>query len=456
MLTRRDFLAASSAAGFSKRRTAGAQAAPRKPNVILIVLDDLGCHDLGCLGAADLKTPHIDSLASSGARFANWYSNAPVCAPARATILTGRYPIRCGVAHNGLSLPPHEQTIASVLRPAGYATGIVGKWHLGATPDTEPSGHGFDYFYGFHSGCVDYYSHRYYWGEPRLVNYHDLWRNRTEIFENGRYLTRGITDEAVRFIQSNQSKPFFLYVPFNAVHYPMHAPKQYVERFPGLEPERRMYAAMLAAADDGVGEILRALERGGIRENTFIALVGDNGATTEARAGLNQKPATAGSNAPFRGFKFSLFDGGMHVPGIFNWPGVIPPNQTITQVAMSADLLPTICGAAGVSPPGDRTIDGRDVLPVAASGAATPHESVYWARGKQLAVRRGNWKLVINGIVYDGSPEGRKPLQGDDAMFLSDLSEDPGESRNLRRKYPDIADELASAIHGWRETVSQN
>jgi arylsulfatase A-like enzyme len=367
--------------------------------------------------------------------------------------MTGRVPIRAGVGVNGRSLPPSEKTIASVLKPAGYATALTGKWHLGPTLDTVPNAHGFDYFYGFHQGCVDFYSHRYYWGEPKVVNHHDLWRNREEIFENGRYLTDRIAEEAAGFIQAQRDNPFFLYCAFNAVHYPMHAPEKYVERFPHLPSERRMYAAMLAAADDGVGRILRALDDTGQRDNTLIWFGGDNGATTEARAGLNQKAATAGSNAPFRGFKFSVFDGGMHVPGIMAWPGVIPPRQVIPEVVMTADLLPTICGAAGVPVPSDRTIDGRDILPVAASGAKSPHDAVFWAEAQQLAVRRGKWKLVINGVVWDGTASGSKPLAGEDALFLSNLEEDPGETRNLRHQHPGVVDELATLAHRWRKDV---
>ncbi len=449
MLNRREFLAAGAGAAASLGRE-------RKPNVIVILLDDMGSHDLGCQGATDVKTPNIDSLAAGGARFTNWYSNAPMCAPARATLMTGRYPLRCGMPRNGMSLPVREQTIPALLKPTGYTTGLVGKWHLGSTPETAPNSRGFDYFYGFHSGCVDFYSHRYYWGEPRVVNYHDLWRNRTEIFEDGQYLTERLTQEAVGFIQANRSQPFFLYLAYNAVHYPMHAPRKYVERFPGLEPERRMYAAMLAAADDGVGEVLRTLDRGGIRDNTLVIFSADNGATTEARAGLSQQAATAGRNAPYRGFKFSLFDGGMHVPAVFHWPGVIQPGQVIRETAMTADLLPTICTAAGVPLPAGRTIDGRDALPLMTAGAKSQHPDVFWDSDKQQAVRRGRWKLVINGAVYDGTPEGRKPLGGDDAMFLSDLEEDPGETRNLRRKHPELVDELATAISRWQEAVTKD
>ncbi len=457
MVSRRELLTGSAAAALSAAAPLPAQSTrPAKPNVIVILMDDLGVHDLGCLGASDLKTPHIDQLASSGVRFTNWYSNAPVCAPARAALMTGRYPIRAGMPSNGGNLPAKEKTIAALLKTAGYATGLTGKWHLGSTPDTVPNAHGFDYYYGFHSGCVDYYSQRFYWGEPRMVNYHDLWRNRDEIFDDGQYLTERIAAEAVSFIEAHRAEPFFLYCAFNAVHYPMHAPGKYVERFPGMERERHMYAAMLSAADDGVGQILRALDRAGIREHTLIFFLGDNGATTEARAGLDQKPATAGSNAPFRGYKFSVFDGGMHVPAVMAWPGVTQPNQIVRELVMTADILPTVCKAAGVSIPTDRTIDGSDILPVAVAHAPSPHSEIFWSNGKQLAVRRGKWKLVIDGIEYGRTEESRKPLEGDDAMFLSNLEEDPGESRNLRHEHAELVDELASAAHHWRETVTEN
>jgi arylsulfatase A-like enzyme len=448
MVSRRTFLTASAAA--AQTRTAA-----RRPNFVLFLADDLGCHDLGCLGASDLLTPHIDSLAAGGARFTNWYAAAPVCAPSRAGILTGRHPLRAGVPDNGPPLRPTERTIATLLKPAGYATGICGKWHLGSGPDTSPNAHGFDRFFGFHSGCIDFYSHRFHWGEPRTVNYHDLWRDRTEVFEDGQYSTELFTREAVRFIRENRANPFFLYVPFNAVHYPMHAPAKYVERFRSLEPERRMYAAMLAAADDGVGQVVDTLRELRLIDNTLIFFTGDNGATREARAGLDQKPATAGINAPFRGNKFSAFDGGMHVPMVMNWPGVIPRGQAVAQVGSHLDLLPTICQAAGVAVPSDRTMDGFDALPMAVTGAKSRHDAIYWSSGGQLAVRRGNWKLVKNGKTFDGTPQGSQALTGDDALFLSNLEEDAGESRNLRHQYPNITDELETAAEQWLKGVRE-
>jgi arylsulfatase A-like enzyme len=449
MLSRREFVAGAAA-------VAAAAQSRRKPNIVLFLADDLGCHDLGCWGAEDLLTPHIDSIAASGARFTNWYSAAPVCAPARAALLTGRYPIRAGVPDNGPPLRPSETTIASALKPAGYATALIGKWHLGTTPDTDPNGHGFDRFYGFHSGCIDYFSHRYYWGEPKTVNYHDLWRDRTEIFEDGQYTTELFAREGVKFVREHRADPFFLYMPFNAPHYPMHAPERYKERFPKLAPERRTYAAMISALDDAVGQVLGAIRDLRLENDTLVLFSADNGATREARAGLDGKPATAGNNAPFRGNKFSAFDGGMHVPMAMRWPGVIPKGQVIRELGSHLDLLPTICKTGGAALPGNRTLDGFDALPLAASAAKSQHDAIYWSSGGQLAVRRGPWKLVRGGKTFDGTPEGNKPLTGDDALFLSNVEQDPGESRNLRHEQATVADELLTLAEQWAVRVKEN
>jgi arylsulfatase A-like enzyme len=454
MISRRGFLSGSAAAAAQAVQRPSSSAG-RRPNIILFLADDLGCHDLGAWGATDLRTPRIDALAASGTVFRNWYAAAPVCAPSRASLLTGRYPIRAGVPDNGPPLRPEEKTIASILKPAGYRTAIFGKWHLGNTPETVPNAHGFDQFFGFHAGCIDYYSHRYYWGEPRTVNYHDLWRNRSEVFEDGQYSTELFTREAVRFIREAGRNPFFLYLPYNAVHYPMHAPEKYVARFPLLEPERRMYAALLAAVDDGVGQVMDAVAATGNSESTLVFFTADNGATREARAGLNGKPATAGNNTPFRGNKFSAFDGGMHVPMVMNWPGVIPAGQVREQIGSHLDLLPTICGTAEVPLPADRTMDGFDALPMAISGAPAAHDAIFWSSSGQLAVRRGKWKLVKNGRTFDGTPGGAKPLEGEDALFLSDVEQDPGESKNLRHEFPAVADELLTMAQKWLEDVKE-
>jgi arylsulfatase A-like enzyme len=443
-ITRRGFLGSSSAA-FLK-----AQSRVERPNIIVILTDDHGAHDLGCQGATDLKTPNIDAIAASGIRFTNWYSNAPMCAPARAALLTGMYPQNAGVPDNGGRLPYDSQTLATLLKNAGYKTGLTGKWHLGDRTGSAPNALGFDSFFGFHAGCVDFYSHRYYWGEPRRINFHDLWKNRTEIFEDGQYLTERITAEAQEFIQSSRSQPFFLYAAYNAPHYPMHAPRKYVERFPGLEPERQMYAAMISAVDDGVGEIRSLLSRLGIAENTIIFFGSDNGATREPRAGLNQQTATAGRNTPYRGYKFSLFDGGMHVPGLLSWPSMIRRPRVSAQIGSHMDLVPTMLSAAGASVPGG--LDGVNLLDAIREPRIVDRPPLFWSSWGQLAVRRGDWKLVKNGVLAETGAH-RRPLVGDDALFLSNLESDPGESKNLRRRHPDLAQELEAAAEAWLKTI---
>lgn len=424
--------------------------AGNRPNVMVIILDDLGCTDLGYLGATDMKTPHIDALAKNAAVFPNWYSNAPVCAPSRASVLSGRYPARAGVPSNGGALTPGMPTLGSLFKSAGYKTAAIGKWHLGDTADTVPNAHGFDYFYGFHAGCIDFYSHRFYWGEPRRANFHDLWRNRTEIFEDGRYFTERIAEETVGFLNAAKGQPFCMYVAFNAPHYPMHAPEKYVSRFAHLPLEKRIYAAMVAAVDDGIGAIVETLRRNGQLENTLLFFVGDNGATTEKRAGLGQQYATAGSNGKFRGFKFSLFDGGMHVPGFVHWPAKVKA-RALPQLAQSMDILPTALAAAGLPAPAG--MDGFSLLSTLTSDAPSPHKELMWTNQGQLAIRRGPWKLVIGGKDFDRRPDGNKALSGEDALFLANLDEDPGETRNLRRAHPNLVDELATLVQRWNDSL---
>ena len=432
MLTRR--------AALSMPLALAAQAV-QKPNFVLILLDDLGCTDLGCYGARDLKTPHIDALSGTGVRFTNWYSNAPVCAPSRASLLTGLYPASAGVPTNGSALPADKPTIASLLRPAGYRSSLIGKWHLGNTPVAR----GFDESYGFHSGCVDYYSHRYYWGDPRVPNHHDLYRNGKEIFEDGQYLTERLTEEACSFVKRSAAEPFFLYLAYNAPHYPMHAPRKYMDRFKSLDPERQTYAAMISAVDDGVGQLRDTLQRNGVDNNTCIILLGDNGATTEARAGLNGKPATAGSNGPYRGHKFSLFDGGTHVPCIMNYPSRLTAHTENTQTLMSIDILPTLLEYAQLQPP--QVLDGQSIHKT--------RDTLFWKSNNQRAIREGNWKLVVNGITHSVDPADGKianrALSGEDALFLSDLAKDPGESKNLRRQHPEVLDRLLTKLSQWAQ-----
>jgi arylsulfatase A-like enzyme len=430
---------------------AGARAS-RPPNVILFLSDDHGWRDLGSYGATDLYTPNLDRLAAEGVRFTQFYAAAPLCSPSRAALLTGRWPIRAGVPTNVGShphvgdksgMPSDEVTLAELLRQHSYRTGMVGKWHLGTGEGMRPNDQGFDEFFGFHAGCVDYWSHFFYWGEP---HYHDLWRNRTEVFEDGHYLTALLTREAVRFIDSSRDQPFFLYVPYSAPHYPMQAPRRYFERFANVPEPRRPYAAILAALDESAGTILAHLDELGLADDTLVVFLSDHGSTAELRAG-----GGGGDNGPFRGHKFSLFDGGLRVPCIVRWPGRVPRGEVREQMAANIDIFATVAAAAGVPLPADRTIDGRNLLPILAPNGATlpsAHDALYFEWREQKAVRRGDWKLVVRGREDDGST-----LAGDDEILLSDLSRDPGETTNLRKEHPEIVDELLELHDRWAADV---
>lgn len=447
MLNRRQFLAAAAGASLP--------AQTRRPNIIVILTDDHGSGDLSCYGSKEIATPNMDSIARDGVLFQNWYANAAMCAPSRAALLTGRYPIRAGVPSNGPHLPASQKTLASLLKPFGYRTAAIGKWHLGVSNASGPLDHGFDTFYGFHAGCVDFYSHRYYWGEPRSVNFHDLYRDRQEIFEDGQYLTERITAEAKQFVRISAQQPFFLYLAYNAPHYPMHAPQKYVDRFKHLPLERRIYAAMIAAVDDGIGEIRQLLRELNLHGDTILFFGADNGATTETRAGLQGQPATAGQNRGFRGYKFSLFDGGTHVPALMAWPGRLPGGRVVSQLGAHFDLVPTLLAAAAVPSPPAGYFDGVDLWPAIRSGETIHRPPLFWRNGPQLAVRKGQWKLTLNGFDASGAPDSRKPLTGEDAVFLANLEQDPGETKNLRRQFPAIAEELEQAVKAWLEAIEK-
>lgn len=454
--TRREFIRTSSAAALAVGIGGiGMSEAAKKPNLIIIYCDDLGYGDLGCFGSPDIKTPHLDELARTGVRFTNWYSNSPVCSPSRASLLTGRYPRRAGVTNilggkrGTPGLPPDEITLAKALKPLGYRSALFGKWHLGVSKESWPNAHGFDEFYGFLAGCVDYYSHIFYWGQGGGVNpVHDLWQNEKEVWENGRYLTEVITEKAVEFIGRKSDQPFLLYLPYNAPHYPMHAPKKYLDRYPNLPPDKRIMAAMISAVDDGVGEIVRALKESGEYENTAIFFSSDNGPSTESRNWLDgtEDRYYGGSAGIFRGHKGSLFDGGIRMPAILSWPRRIPSGRDFDKIGAMMDIFPTFLEIAGGALPKDRVIDGSSILPMVTGDAATPHGDLFWEHGDQLAIRRGKWKLVLNGKL-DFSQD---PV---DPVHLSDLESDPGERTNLADKEPSLVEELTNAVTSWAAAV---
>ncbi len=430
-----------------------------KPNFIIFLTDDQGYGDLSCMGATDFSTPHLDRMAAEGARFTNWYSNCPVCSPSRASLLTGRYPGNAGVrsilaGHRTASgLPPQVPTIAKALKETGYNTYMAGKWHLGLTEASRPLSHGFDHWFGFLAGCIDYYSHIFYWGMnrggPGQNPTHDLWEDDQEIYDNGKYFTEMITEKAIEYIRAavKEDKPFLLYVPFNAPHYPMHAPQKYVDRFPDLPWDRQIMAAMLSAVDDAVGDILAEVERQGLQDQTCSFFMADNGPSRESRNWLDGTldPYYGGTAGKLRGHKFSLFEGGMRSPGIFHWPGTIPGGQVIDEMAAAMDIFPTFLKIAG-GDPSKYELDGSDILPVLADGAKTPHDEIFWEMGKQTAVRRGDWKLVLDGQLVEGEEPAAE-------VHLSNLAGDMGEKINLADEQPTLVDELRDAALGWREGI---
>jgi arylsulfatase A-like enzyme len=421
-----------------------------KPNIVVIYTDDLGYGDLSCYGSEEIRTPHLDALAKDGVRFTDWYSNSPVCSPSRAALLTGRYPNRAGVPRilagkrGTPGLPASEMTLASALKPHGYRTALFGKWHLGVAEDMRPNKHGFDEFFGFLAGCVDYYSHIFYWQQAKGVNpLHDLWHNEREVWHNGRYFTELVTEKGVDFIERGSDDPFFLFASYNAPHYPMHAPKAYLDRYPDLPPDRRIMAAMISAVDDGVGSIVKALKDSGEYENTLIFFSSDNGPSRETRNWLdgNEDLYYGGTAGIFRGHKGSLYEGGIREPAIMAYPGTIPSGQTIDTPCAMFDVFPTVFEAAGLPLP-DHQIDGQSVLDLVTGKESEAHDQIFWEYGPaQLAVREGDWKLVLNGRE-DG-------IDSKEGPHLANLGSDPSEKVNLAEQEPELVERLTKAVQEW-------
>jgi len=462
-LCRREFLrlvgagAATTIFGCPKGASAASPVAD-KPNFLIFYTDDQGYGDMGCYGATDLRTSNLDALAASGARFTSWYSNAPVCSASRASLLTGRYPQRAGTpgifgsGRAAPGMPPDEITLAEVLKQVGYRAGLMGKWHLGGGPEFRPNEQGFDDFFGFHSGCIDNYSHIFYWGQGGAKGrfpFHDLWRNDAEVWENGQFFTELVTREAIRFLGENRSRPFFLYVAYNLPHYPTHPPARYWDRVGHIQdPQRRTQAATCTAVDDSIGAIMAELKRAGLLERTVVFFSSDNGPSTEQRNLLDDSGRFyyGGSAGPFRGHKFSLFEGGIRMPTLMSWPGTIPSGKVMDPVGVTMDIFPTFIKLAGGQLPSDRVIDGLDVFPMIAHGAKSPHDTIFWANADQRAIRRGKWKLILNPKTDPGETIAEK-------VFLADMEKDPGEKTNLADKNPDLVKELGSMIEAWEKDV---
>ena len=423
--------------------------ADERPNVVLIYTDDQGTIDLNCYGATDLQTPHLDALARRGVRFTQFYSAAPVCSPSRAALLTGRYPQRAGVPGNVSSrrghpgMPPEQITFAEVMKSAGYATAHIGKWHLGYTPGTMPNSQGFDHSFGHMGGCIDNWSHFFYWNGP---NRHDLWRNNQEIWADGAYFPELMVSESRTFIRANRNRPFFIYWAINLPHYPLQGTDRWRKAYAHLPSPRREYAAFLSSMDENIGELLSIIEEEGLTRNTLVVFQSDHGHSTEERTF-----GGGGSAGPYRGAKFSLFEGGIRVPAIISWPGKLPRNQVRRQLATAIDWLPTVASLCGI--PLEHRIDGKSLVPLIHSAQApTPHPRFHWATGRnQWAVRQGPWKLI--GNPRDTSS--KAPLTEADRRFLVNLAADPAETNNLAVEHPDMVRELEALHDDWTQSVKQ-
>ncbi len=405
-------------------------AEPPKPNIIFIVGDDMGYADVGFHGGKDIPTPHLDALAKSGTRFTNGYVSGPYCSPTRAGLLTGRYQTRFGHEFNptgAQGLPLTETTIADKLKAAGYRTALVGKWHLG-TGESHPQKRGFDEFFGFLGGAHDYF------------NPNGILRG-NEPAGDKTYLTDALARESVAFIDRNKDTPFFLYLAFNAVHTPMQADDPRLKKFAGIaDPTRRKYAAMMSALDDAVGQVLGKLKDAKLTEKTLVTFISDNGGPTMTGTTTN-----GSSNAPLRGSKRTTLEGGVRVPFVVAWPGTLPAGATDDRPVIQLDLHATALGAAGLGVKPEAKLDGVDLLPFfTTEKKKMPHDSLYWRFGQQMAIRRGEWKLV----KYDLAAEGGK---GTSAAKLYNLATDVGEATDLAAKEPDRVRDLQAAWDTWNK-----
>ena len=405
-----------------------------KPNIIVILVDDLGYADVGVHGCKDFATPHVDQLANDGVRCTNGYISCPVCGPSRAGLLTGRYQQRFGFEFNPSmgpenGLPNKEETIGDVLSATGYATGAIGKWHLGKAAKFHPLNTGFQEFYGFIGGARPFFPLQ---GEPGTktsnpwIPNDPLVRNHTRV-EDPEYLTDGFADESIAFIERHSKDPFFLYIAFNAVHVPLEASRRYLERVSHItQPARRTYAAMMIAVDDAVGKLRQTLEDQQLDQETLIFFLSDNG---------GHPPANAARNDPLRGMKSTVYEGGIRTPFLVTWPGTLPAGSTFDEPVISLDILATSAAAAGVQIPADVNVDGTDLLPYLTGDASgSPHDSLFWRYGDHHAVRHGRWKLTV---------------PADEEPALYDLSVDIAESTDLSARHPDVLEKLTTRYDEW-------
>ncbi len=452
-----------------------AEGGAAKPNILIIVADDLGYGDVGFQGGKQIPTPHLDSLAAGGVQFTNGYVSCPVCSPTRAGLSTGRYQQRFGHEFNPgqaasedgvtIGLPQSETTLASALKQAGYSTAIVGKWHLGAADGYRPLERGFDEFYGFLGGAHPYIPgapggraartagqgqgqgqaqaggqgqrrrrQQQAAGDPNAGGAGQPIYRGDEPTEHPPHLTKAFGDEAAAFIKRKKDEPFFLYLAFNAVHNPLQPDPEHEARFASIEdPQRRAYAGLLSGLDDAVGTVLEALRSSGQEENTLVFFVSDNGGPQQANGS---------NNAPLSGDKGTVWEGGIRVPYVAAWKGKLPAGVTYDQPVISLDITATAAAVGGGALGGaDRSVDGVDLLPyVLGQKTGAPHEALYWRFGPQRAIRRGNHKLL---------------QIGDQAPQLYHVSTDVAEKNDLAASHPEIVGELEQLYAAWNNELAE-
>ena len=397
-----------------------------RPNIIIILADDLGYADIGVNGGKDVPTPNIDAIAASGLHFTNGYVASPLCSPSRAALLTGRYSAHDGYdanppgdADKGGGLDLKEVTLADRLKAAGYYTGLIGKWHLGQVKERQPLARGFDYFYGLLPHGI---------GDNYLKNPVPIYRN-WDIVPGPADLTTAIGQEGADFIKEHQDKPFFLDLAFTAVHTPCVAPQSYLDKFAHVSPNklRQKYCAMLSVMDDMIGQVFDQLRASHLENNTLIFFLSDNGAPDNE---------DVQHNGPLRGGKYSLWEGGIHVPFFVQWPGHIAAGTVNATRVSEIDILPTALAAAGVTEPSKLPLDGENILPLLEGKVSTlPDRALFWRYGPQFAVNHDGWKMV-------------KPSQ-DVPPLLFQISTDIGENRELSEQNPDRVKQMVSEWQTW-------
>jgi arylsulfatase A-like enzyme len=411
------------------------QAQPQPPNIVLLMTDDMGYADIGSYGVTDIRTPNIDSLARGGIKMTDFYANAVVCTPTRAALMTGRYQHRYGLenalpATGDQGLPAAGQSLPQLLKNGGYATALIGKWHLGYRPEHSPISHGFDYFFGFKAGFIDYYHHTNGGGQA------DLWENDAPVQQTG-YMTDLITARAVSFIEKSAGKPFFVDVAFNAPHWPYQVPdmpSQSRNNAAHLQPHtqdtstRADYVAMVEAVDKSVGEILRTLDRLGLAGNTLVIFTNDNGGEWLS------------DNGPLFHRKTTVWEGGIRVPALLRWPGRIPAGRVSDQVGITMDLTASMLAAANAPVPDNVKLEGMNLLPILEGRSPEVERTLFWrtAGSTQRAVRSGDWKLVVDS----------------GATFIFNLRTDAGERNDLTNQRQDIANRLRTLHTAWETDVN--